>query len=230
MRGIVFSLLLANLGVFAYFQFFAPVVASTPQVQAPPVGNHQSLAILSEQQLAERGLRVASLPPKPDTPPVCTLVGPFEKLLNAEYFVERLSALSVLSEIKRLTVAGDKGFWLHLSPLVSRKEALSLLRELQQKQVDSYIIPSGELANGISLGMFSDRSRAQDMEASIKRLGYNPEIAEVSRDQQEIWLYLPQGEAAKLAENRWLELLSAEESLQKRQNLCSDVASLSNFQ
>ena len=226
MRGIVLSLLLVNIGVFAYFQFFTSAVASAPPVSSPTlVGDYQRLTLLSEQELAARTDETIQAPVAQSEPAVCTLVGPFPELLAAEYFVERLSALSVLSSIQNLTVSGDPGYWLHLQPLVSRKEALSLLRGLQQKNVDSYIIPSGDLANGISLGMFSDRSRASAMQSSIKQLGYDPKILEVGRDQTEIWLYLPQGEAAKIADNRWIELLSAEESLEKRQNLCSDVAS-----
>jgi len=232
MRAIVFSLLFVNLGVLAYFQFFSPIVAASIAEPVAPEGNYQRLAILSDQELS---VLVQQAPQKARqtvavVPPVCTLVGPFPQLLSAEYFVENLLALNVVSEIKSLTVSGDAGYWLHLQPQVSRKEALGLLRELQQKSVDSYIIPSGDLANGISLGMFSDRSRAVGMQESIKQLGYNPQITEISRDQQEVWLYLPQGEAAKITDNRWVDLLSVEESLEKRQNLCSDVASLSNFQ
>ena len=233
MRGIVLALLVINIAVAAYFQFFAPaVLAEAPQKYVAPVGNYKRLAILSEQELLALSDAAESdlLPQEPALPPVCTLVGPFPRLLDAENLFERLEALDVLSEIKNVTVSGDAGYWLHLSPQISRKEALSLLRELQQKNVDSYIIPSGNLENGISLGVFSNQDRANSMQESIRQLGYDPKIAEVNRDQQEVWLFLPQGEAAKLTENRWVELLSVQDSLQKRQNLCSDVASLSNFQ
>jgi len=87
------------------------------------------------------------------------------------------------------------------------------------------VIPTGNLKNGISLGMFSQQERAENVKESILELGYEPEILAEPREQREVWVFLPQGESLKISDERWSELLSGKELLEKRQILCSDVAS-----
>lgn len=242
MRWIAASLLIANILTFVYLQLFAekPAVAHTPQL-ASQVSAPRSVVLLSElvagsgnsEVAPVEALRIESNPLANSTSPVrplasgplCTIVGRFEKLLEAEYFLEQLTALGLSAEIKNIIVASESGYWLHLPPEASRKEALRRLSELQRRGIDSYVIPSGNLENGISLGMFSQKTRAETMRAKIASQGYEPQVTPVPREQKEIWLYLPQGEATKLSAERWAELLSSEDYLQKRQNLCSDIAS-----
>ena len=155
---------------------------------------------------------------------LCTLVGAFVDRGQASLFVERLAVLGVMAQLKNLLVSSTVGFWLHLPPQVSRKEVLRRLSELQRQGVDSYVIPDGDLANGISLGMFSDRARADSLRAKIASLGYRPEILPVPREKRELWVFLSQAESAKISAEKWSELISGKELLQKQQNLCSDVA------
>jgi len=240
MRWIVVSLVLLNIAVFVYFQLFSDKRSSDSSglsEVSPLAGSVKAIVLLSEVAATEKVESIRVVPPKPlSTPsavqqgllitePLCTLVGSFKRLLKAEYFVERLQSLGLSAQVKNLVVDSPPGYWLHLPPEKSRKDALRRLSELQNRGIDSYVIPSGNLANGISLGMFSSKERAEVMLTSIGRQGYKPEIVSVPREQKEIWAFLPQGEAAKLSDERWAELLSSEEYMQKRQNLCSDVAS-----
>jgi hypothetical protein len=57
--------------------------------------------------------------------------------------------------------------------------------KFQAKNIDSYIIPSGELANGISFGMFNDQSAAQSRLEEIRMQGYQPKLREVERTHSE---------------------------------------------
>ncbi|MBX2809908.1 MAG: SPOR domain-containing protein [Cellvibrionaceae bacterium] len=232
MQWIVASLVIVNVIVFVYFQLF---VEAPPLGEASGVGSSLSvdaaplLVLLDEVNGLPSGARshdaVAKTAIKPKPPLLCTLVGPFEKLLSAEYFIESLSAESISAEIKNIVVTSDEGYWLHLAPESSRKEALRRLSELQRQGIDSYVIPSGNLANGISLGMFSRRERAQAMKDQVREQGYKPIITAIAREEKEIWVFLNAGEASKLSDLRWSELLSSAQYLQKRQNLCSDIAS-----
>ncbi|WP_439136339.1 SPOR domain-containing protein [Pseudomaricurvus sp.] len=156
---------------------------------------------------------------------VCTLVGPFKEPLPAEYFVERLGALDVKASVELLEVPGDPGFWVYQAPESSRKAALRRLHELQAKGIDSYVIPKGELENGISFGLFSDRGRAEEQLESVQSSGYQADIRTVPRSFEEIWVSMAAGEAEKIGSERWLELLNREDDLEKRQNFCPDVAS-----
>ncbi len=157
--------------------------------------------------------------------PLCTLVGPFEKILRAEYFVERLEALDVESAVQEVEIPGDIGYWVYLPSLDSRKEAFNKLRELQSKGIDSYVIPRGDLENGISFGMFSQENLADQRLADMREQGYQAELREVERSYKEIWVILQPGQGRLLDPESWQSVLASESNLQRRQNYCPAVAS-----
>lgn len=236
MRLILMCLVLVNVGVFVYFQLFIeePRANEAPSNSASG-STADGLTLLSEvTENVPNGNNLQKdiyIDPKPtekpliSAQPLCTLVGAFKKILQAEYFIEEIGALGLKAEIKNLIVESEPRYWLHLRPEKSRKDALRRLNELQRRGIDSYVIPSGNLENGVSLGMFSNKTLADNMFEKVKALGYAPKIVTVPREQKEIWAFLLAGEAAKLSDERWAELLSSEEYLQKRQNVCSDLAS-----
>jgi len=156
---------------------------------------------------------------------LCTMIGPYEQLLHAEYLVERLSALGVKSQITPVEIKEGDAYWVYLKPEMSEKEALRRLYELQKKQIESYIITKGELSNGISFGRYADRAEAEIRLSEIKEQGYEAMIKSVPKTINETWVVLETAPAEKIDKNLWVELLSNQESLEKRQNYCLGVAS-----
>ena len=67
-----------------------------------------------------------------------------------------------------------------------------MLRELQGRGFDSYIITQGELAEGISLGLFRNEASAKNLTKKVRALDYNVVIKDVSRGEKELWLEFPQ--------------------------------------
>jgi len=238
MRWVFFSLLVINALIFLEAKGLTNFLSSQVVEDVVSTSNGkvgQSLVLLSEVEQQSRKVDTirlnvereaeSSLPAQALSRSLCTLIGSFSSVDKANRFVDILAAKGVDAKVRNLLVSSTVGFWLHLSPLVSRKEVLRRLSELQRQGVDSYIIPDGDLANGISLGMFSDQKRALSLKSSIEQLGYQPEIAEVPREKREVWVFLNQSESVKISAEQWLELISGRELLQKQQNLCSDVAS-----
>lgn len=234
MRSIVISLLVVNIAIFIYAQFFHEkeknLGSLASEIASRSSGAQPSVTLLTEARNASGGFQLIVAAPvapiiKPLRLPLCTLVGPFPKLLRAEYFLEQLQSLGVTSEIRTIVVSSEPGFWLHLPPEKSRKAALRRLSELHARGIDSYVIPNGDLENGISLGMFSDKSRAKVMEKNIEDQGYKADLINVPREQKELWVFLPEGESVKIGTEKWLKLISAEDLLEKRQNVCRDLAS-----
>ncbi len=241
MRSIFILLLVVNLLVFGglwwkgqQVQAPAEVVPSRTELLAgePLV----LLSEVSEQQLREFSAdRVPMHEPGAEagadsdgvavSQPLCEFVGPFPGQLEAENFDEHLGALDVAAQVRRVEVQGEPSYWVYRAPEVSRKEALRRLHELQAKGIDSYVIPKGELENGISFGVFSRLSGAEARLAEVKRLGYVADIHRMERTYEEIWVVLGAGEEAKLGQELWLELLNREEGLERRQNFCPAVAS-----
>jgi len=233
MKLIFIVLLLGNI-IFFLTQIFGKPTATE---HAPAVVEHKNFGNL--QTIAERDTKGAlaakearkkesestqSSAPVSDTDK-CELIGPFVELLHAEYLVERLTALEVASAIKQVEIADGKNYWVYLKPEMSEKEALRRLSEIQQsKSIDSYIIPSGELANGISFGQFASEKEATDKAEQIRAQGYAAEIKEVPKSHNETWVEVRQKVGQKISEEKWLSLLKEEKAIERRQNYCLGVA------
>lgn len=155
----------------------------------------------------------------------CQLVGPYAELLHAEYLVERLTALDVQSSIRHIEITDGKNYWVYSKPEMSEKEALRRLYEVQAKSIDDvYIIPTGELANGISFGQFSTAAEADERAAAVRAQGYSVEIKEIAKSHSEIWVEVHEQSEQKINEDRWLAFLKEEKSIERRQNYCLGVA------
>ena len=232
MRLIFIVLLIGNVG------FFLPQILAEKTVteNKAAVSEHRNFGNL--QTIAERdasGKRPAVIAKKevvaPETPSAptgaerCELIGPFAELLHAEYLVERLTALEVASSVKQVEIVDGKNYWVYLKPEMSEKEALRRLSEIQQaKAIDSYIIPSGELANGISFGQFVNEADAKVKAEQIRAQGYAAEIKEVPRTHNETWVEVREKVGQKINEEKWLSLLKEEKAIERRQNYCLGVA------
>ncbi len=163
--------------------------------------------------------------PKHDNKLLCELIGPFESGGVASNFVERLKAIEVVSSLKDIELPAGPGYWIYLEPLASRQEAIRLLRELQAKRIDSYVIPKGELANGISLGMFSKKTLSDARVREMTAVGLAPKVEEIERSYREVWVMLEPGEDSKMSSLSWERAMEGIKGLERRQNYCLDVAS-----
>lgn len=229
MRAIFITLVVINLAVFAGQLFFrssatearprstlnTPVLVGTPLQLLTEVERQASPA---SRQVEKKPLEVA------DLSGMCSMIGPYGQLLHAEYLVERLHAMDINSQIRSLEVPDGIGYWVYLPPEISEQQALRRLHEVQAKNIDSYLIPSGELAKGISLGMFNERSAAEARLREIREQGYYPEIREITKTISETWVILPVAEAEKVKPEIWMDVLRQHSGLEKRQNYCLGVA------
>ena len=232
MRFIFIALVIANI-IFAVSQMLGTESASSSAAEVAAVvaapNGLQTLAELSEKSTAKKAEQ-NKLPEMVSATPVagdnrqCQLIGPFAELLHAEYLVEQLTSLEVAAAIKHVEIMDGKNYWVYLKPEMSEKEALRRLYEVQAKSIDSYIIPSGELANGISFGQFSSAKEAQEKVSQIRDQGYPVEIKEVPKSHSEVWVEIKDRSEQKISEEKWLELLKDEKDIERRQNYCLGVA------
>ena len=238
MREIFMVLLVANIAFFAHQFFLSDESTHVPIADSSPIAIESGLQLLTEQDrvvlkrakdtsiaAAEDALAEGSLGAEARDADLCTMVGPYEQLLHAEYLVERLAALGAKAQITPVEIKEGDAYWVYLQPEMSEKEALRRLYELQKKQIESYIITKGELANGISFGRYADRAEAEIRLGEIKNQGYEALIKTVPKTINETWVVLDAVSAEKIDKNLWVELLANQEGLEKRQNYCLGVAS-----
>lgn len=244
MRAICLALVILNLVVFGSQLFLGGEGSDgeaelLQKLRSPAAGTRGNLRLLSEQKnvvqaSASEGLRPEGVPrgeALADLPeqPLCLLVGPFADQELAGNLIQRLKSLDLQPRLESLEVPEDPGYWVYLPPELSQNAALRRLHELQSKNVDSYIIPRGELALGISLGMFSREELALQRRQELEAQGYEAKIQEISRSHREVWVSLPPSQAAQVANQFWEEFFTRHPELDKRQNFCPGVASGTNF-
>lgn len=230
MRWIVLALLLANIGLFAWFQAAGRPSGAPVDTAARPLAE-EGARIQLVGEVPRDQLRAAAAPPKPkprqqksDTPEqLCTLIGPFAEEYQGQDIVERLQALQVEASLREIEMPGQMRYWVFLAPLGSKREAFNKLRELQAAGVDSYVIPKGSLTNGISFGIFSERERARSLAAELRERGIDARSREEPETYLERWIVLPPGAAEGLAADFWTQLQLEYPDLDRRQNLCSEV-------
>ncbi|SMF45135.1 hypothetical protein SAMN02745866_02926 [Alteromonadaceae bacterium Bs31] len=244
MRWIFFSLLFLNAVLLVWGMVFASPAPLASSQSAPfKYSDVETLVLLSESThtdlanvndfpesgIASGELDTGSAPPSKDENPLCEMVGPFKDSGQADLFLERLAAIDISAELKELELPAGSRYQIYLNPEGSHKEALRKLTELQSRKIDSYIIPKGELANGISLGMFSHEDLAEQHLKKMRSLGLKPEKKVIERTYWENWVMLAPGEAAKMSSLAWGRVMEGINDIERRQNFCLDVASQDNI-
>lgn len=156
---------------------------------------------------------------------VCRWVGPFTSQQSAQVFIDRVAALDVLSALETENLASGESFWVFLPRESSRAAAQRTLTQLQSRNIESYIIPDGELENAISLGVFRKLSSAQARLEQMVAQGYEPLLESVARDSKQYWVSVAEREFQKVDQNAWNRITKEQFKLQERQKFCLDVAS-----
>lgn len=245
MRWIFIVLLMCN-GIYFLWQNYLvrePLPAEDV-VQVPVDAGVPSLTLLKEVPgEVSREPADTSPPPAPKVPAavadlnqaaqheadICWQIGPFRDELSGKLVVSRLAALDINLQLQSLEVAEKPDYWVHIPPQVSRKEAIKLLKELQIKKVDSFLITEGELENGISLGFFTQLDRAEKvLEQRIKQ-GYGAKIKEIPRTHTELWAVFNEGQYGQFSDTLWNKITEGNQGLERRKNYCDKIASAGNF-
>jgi hypothetical protein len=210
MRWIFLSLICFNLLVMVWF--WRDQAGTNVGIVVEPEQKGESLVLLSELDSSEIRYKDAKLKTNQIDIRRCYSVGPLADSIDAKHLKVRAEALGFSSELRGLATANSIEYWVHIPPQSNRQQSLRLLRELQGRGIDSYIITQGDLAEGISLGLFRNEASAQNLIQKMRNLDYKVVIKEVSRGQKELWLEFPQ--VALLTEAMRKRVVGEEQQLQ----------------
>ncbi len=206
MKWIFYAMLLVNLGFLAWrLNYAAPPPPQLTTQEESVAGNVDRLLLLSEfdaKSLRER----RRAPPSPfaenspvaepvadtqvptPTEPMCFSVGP----LSSPDDVERIGAWlasqggeASLRESERREISV---FWVYFPPFPSREEALEFVARMQANEIeDIYVIRRGDMANAISVGIYSQRASTQRRLSELRGKGYEPSILPRYKTKQAAW-------------------------------------------
>lgn len=188
MRWILLLLLLLNTFYYVWHQQQAPLRAKEIAPADAYQAARKDIRLLSEAGAPNsRGEPSLPVEASPEAA-VCLFLGSFEEEAGAKVVEQRLLSLDIQAEVRSVDAAAGVEYWVYLPPLASRQASLRQLRELQARRIDSYIITQGELANGISLGIFPRNDSASSVMQRLRDVGYEPQIRELSRAHRSFWV------------------------------------------
>lgn len=191
MRWTIYLVVLANIVWFAWHYRQPP---------AAPVSAESTEGVAKLVLLSERQDGAAARPPAAEAAPrvtpsnarsaaACYTVGPFEARRVALGAQERLSSGGLETSLRVDDSAQRDGYWVLLPPFPTRAEAMRAIEGLKQKSVSDYfLVAAGESKNGVSLGVFSERARAERRRREMRQLGFAPALEKVQLPDRKIWL------------------------------------------
>lgn len=160
----------------------------------------------------------------------CWLIGPFDEVVSVKQVQGRLAALSIEFPTKEVEVVSSVDYWVYMPPLADRKEAIKKLRSLQGKSIDSFLIGDGELENGISLGLFTKKERADRVREELVGKGYKEVLLKaVPRKHVQYWGLFDGSKYGLLVDELWEKISQGQAGLERNKKSCKTVASLEEF-
>ena len=219
MRWLLLLLVVLNLLFYVHNQQRTRVRTVEPAV-SPSVRTDSSLRLLSESAPPAR----RAAPARSVDDGSCLYLGGFDDESMAAAVRQRLLSLDIASEVQGRDSAAGIDYWVYLPPLVSRQASLRQLRELQSRNVDSYIITVGDLANGISLGIFSRKDSAESVVSRLREVDYDAFIRELPRVHRKYWVRIETASRHQVDDSLLADMIRDFPSLQQQQMPCGVVA------
>jgi cell division septation protein DedD len=213
-------LIVLNLFYYVWHQQQAPL---RPKEVAPLTlaqNSKRDIQLLSESDEPVRREQA----PRAVAGAVCLFLGGFELESAATAVEQRLVSLDIRSHVQSMDAAAEVEYWVYLPPLASRQASLRQLKELQARKIDGYIITQGDLANGISLGIFPREDSAKGVMQRLHDAGYDAELRELPRSHRNYWVRIAP-ESRRLVSDSLLESLAFDfNGLQHQLMPCESIA------
>jgi cell division septation protein DedD len=131
-----------------------------------------------------------------ETPPQkrCVSIGPFNELAQATHAATLLQGRGFTPQQR--SEAGDvrDGYWVYLGGLKSAADEARALKSLQDAGItDAHAVPAADDGRRVSVGLFTERPRAERRARAVQHLGFSPDIVERRRSGTIYWIDLDLG-------------------------------------
>jgi hypothetical protein len=201
-RAVFFLLLFANLAFLAWAEWIdAPQSAPSNEAYA----RLPRLKLIDELPDGARpssgNARKTALEVPPQTSR-CLSIGPFDDQPSATLGGSQLREKGLTPRQRAEKGEISKGFWVYIGGLKTDDDVTQVLRTLQQSHVDdAHLMPDTGDLHQVSVGLFSERDRADRRAESVQKLGLQPEVAERKLPATVFWMDidLPPGATAPTA-------------------------------
>lgn len=232
---LVLGIFAVNVFLFIWFSLSAPKVEFSFEETSPGVNDIGEIALLDEHakmpetlaSLEEKQAKLAagefqfsehaaesdgeetSDEHKPEVIELkCFEIGPLLKETDIAELTDGLHGLEFKTSTREQGPQNLIGNWVYLAPERSLALARLRLAELKAKGLkDIAIVVKDSPQYAISLGLFRNKSIADERIAEISALGYKPLIMQRFKDTKRTWIRVEMDVKRDLKENQWNEML-----------------------
>ena len=189
MRAAFFLLLFVNLAFLAWAEWIdapQPVAPNAEYAKLPqlklidevPHGRRPSAAV--QRKTALEVAPPASTPtPTLAAAAQCLSIGPFDDAAAATRGALLLHGKGFAPRQRSAEGQVSKGYWVYIDGLTTDHDVQQVLRTLEQAHVDdARVMPDGGDVHQVSVGLFSDRERADHRAQAVQKLGLQPVVGE----------------------------------------------------
>lgn len=176
MRHAFFALLLVNLAYFAW--------AHWVDVPKPPPAN-EAIAKLPRLKLLDEGPQSQTPQPNPEKtarnqPAACFSVGPFGDLSNSALAAAILRQKGFDPKQRAEEGQMSDGYWVFIGGMKTQAETDHALMTLERGGIkDALVMPeTPDAGRRVSLGLYSERARADRRAQAVRQTGLTAEVAE----------------------------------------------------
>jgi cell division septation protein DedD len=125
-------------------------------------------------------IRLASEMPERETA-ACRSFGTFEDPHAADTASAEVAAQGLEPVIKEELTPSLNGYLVYIETDGSRAKARQIAQELRTRAIDCHIIPTGQLADALSVGVFHRRDFADAHLKRLAKLGYDADLQMLTR-------------------------------------------------
>jgi len=216
MRTFAILLILANLAYLSW-NIYAPRESEAVMVRTPGRQASRSLELLSEVEKLDIPVLMEPL--------TCISLGVFNNTAESDFLVSALLERGLQASAELLPSAETANFRVYMPPFNSETAARQTLQTLQENEIESFIISSGDLSGGISLGLFSQQALALALQERLAGQGFATSIQDIVTANNEIWVTIKGLSQVLLEGSELLDLLSEGLELEVIEKPCETFAS-----
>jgi len=124
----------------------------------------------------------------------CVSVGPFNDVAQETRAASLLQERGFTPQQRTESADIRDGYWVYLGGLKSAADETRALHTLQEAGiVDARAVPAADDGRRVSVGLFTERPRAERRARAVEHLGFSPDIVERRRSGTVYWIDLDLG-------------------------------------
>jgi hypothetical protein len=200
-RAFFLLLLLANLLFAAWVHWVAPPQVTTAGRATPSATDANEIRLLREAQVSDESADAADgdALDLADAALACVSAGPYLEQPLAEQAEARLQRLGFAVRLRSSRENVRVGDWVRVEDLATPEDAANALAQLQAAGIaDAYVLTDEAPATVISLGVFTDKARAEQVSIIARMSGFEPRTIERLREADVFWLDIDRQASAGL--------------------------------